>query len=164
MGAARVLHFGSDDCNRLAVLQQAGYEASVCRSAPELVQRVEAGSLDAVLFPQVPAKRVRIHELRTRANIPFVLFGAPIDLGNPAPFDLIIEPITSPEVWLRRLSRTIEVFRRNRENSALVLSRSQTLLGDSKSLRRDSEEVRRESEAARQKLRETRRKFPFSDK
>jgi hypothetical protein len=153
MSAARVLHFGEDECHRLIVLHQAGYDAVLCHSGPHLVQQMQQPDFDAVLFPRLPAKRLLLNELRASTIVPFVLFGFPLDPSHPAPFDLIIDPITDPAIWLRQLSQTIGLARDVRKRSALVRSQSATLRGE-------SEAVRLESQAAQENFRQTRAKFP----
>jgi hypothetical protein len=167
MGAARVLHFGDDECHRLTVLRQAGYDAGICRSGPQLIEHVQQAVHDAILFPDLPDEDLQLNDLRSRTSIPFVLFGSPLDPAQSVPFDLIISPITSPVAWLQHLALTIERARRLRETSALILSQSQALRSDSESLRRHAEAVRQTTEAVRQttdavrqELERTRKKCP----
>lgn len=159
MSAARILHFGDDACHRLTVLEQAGYQASVCRTGRELVQRVREDGLDAVLFPRLPAVRLRVDELRRETRVPFVLWSAEEDVIRAGTFDLVVDPITDPRIWLRKLEETIRRSREIRERSALILGQSQALRSESEILRRESEAVRRESAEEAAKLRLT-RKFP----
>jgi CheY-like chemotaxis protein len=159
MSAARLLHFGEDECNRLAVLQKAGYEVATCQSGPELVRRVEDGNLDAVLFGHDPGS-LPLEQVRLAAAIPFVLFGTLVERAQAETYDLIVEPITSPHEWLERLSEIIERSRAIREQSALLRCEARTIRSEAESTRQESEAVRRESEKAWQMLQETRKKLP----
>jgi hypothetical protein len=164
MSAARIVHFGHDECHRLDVLRQAGYEATLCLSEPELVQQVEAVAPVAVLFPRVPAKPQNIRELRNRTDIPFVVFTGSMRMAEAGSFDLVIEPVTRPEEWLERLAGVIQLSRELRKSSQLIFSQARQLRDASESLRRESEAARRKSADAQQKLRNTRRKLTITDK
>ncbi len=153
MSAARVLHFGEDECHRLIVLRQAGYDAALCHSAPQMIRQLQQADFDAVLFPRVPAKRLLLSELRASTIVPFVLFGYPLDPSHPAPFDLVIDPITDPGIWLRQLSLAIDLARKIRERSALVHSESATL-------RAESAAARKESQTTQEELRQTLTRVP----
>jgi hypothetical protein len=157
MGAARVLHFGEDGCHRLAVLRSVGFYADLCDSSAELEQRIQAGNLDAVLFTELPLRPPELAELHSRVAVPFVFFGD--TQANPTTFDLVIEPITSPAVWLERLRRTIDDARRLRRQCAQIRARSEAMQSDSAALRQESEDARRKSVAARRKLTQTQKNF-----
>lgn len=159
MSAARILHFGDDECHRLAVLKQAGYETNLCSSEPELVEQVQVVAPAAVLFSRIPAKPHDIQELRNRTKIPFVAFGGSTKTAKAESFDLVIEPVTTPDVWLEQFSDIILRSRQVLKNSELIRKHSRQLRGDSESLRRECEAVRRELADTQQKLTDTWRKF-----
>lgn len=156
MSAARILHFGEDAYYRLEVLKLAGYETNLCSSELELVEQVEAVAPAAVLCFRVPAK---LQELRSQTKIPFVTFGGSRASARAESFDLIIEPVTKPDVWLAQLSEIVQRSRELRESSDLIRSQSRQLRSASESLRRESEAVRKESANVQQELRNTLPKY-----
>ena len=104
--AARVLHFGCDDCHRLLVLQRAGYEVTGASSPADL--RAHLGGpehWDCVALSEETGIEhgAPLRAIRQATSAPVVLFrrtGAEIDERA---FDLTIDWLTGPMEWLGRL-------------------------------------------------------------
>jgi hypothetical protein len=108
--AARVIHFGPDDCHRLIVLQSAGYAVDACNSLGQLRASLTAGDkADAVVMsdaegvaPEEVASVARDHSLA-----PVVLFRGTNRVYEDSRFDLVVHTLTPPEVWLSEVNELI---------------------------------------------------------
>jgi hypothetical protein len=108
--AARVIHFGPDDCHRLMVLQSAGYAVDDCVSLGQLrASLLVAGEADAVLLSDGdgvdPEEAAAL--ARGCCSVPVVLFGNTNRAHKDAAFDLVVHSLTPPEVWLREVDALI---------------------------------------------------------
>jgi hypothetical protein len=112
--AAKVLHFGADDCSRMLVLRSVGYSVDLCPTVEDfhsmLQKRADA---DAVLVTTGPAgERQQVITLtRAHSHAPLVLFNPSYDYADVGEFDLVIAPLTRPEEWLRKIATVIEQSR-----------------------------------------------------
>ena len=94
--AARMLHFGTDDCNRLLVLRSVGYSVDLCSTVEEFhsVLQKRTGA-DAILVtggrPVRECRKV-IMLTRERSQAPLVLFNTSYDYADEGEFDLVISP------------------------------------------------------------------------
>ena len=132
--AARVIHFGADDCHRLMVLRSAGYSVDDCRSMVQLHDRLAKGdATDALLMSD--AEGVEPNEAialaRTHSSAPVILFRSTTLAYQETGVDLIVHSLTPPEVWLPEVDALIE-------RSQAVRARSEALAGHSTQLRRES--------------------------
>lgn len=112
--AARVLHFGTDDCNRLLVLRSVGYSVDLCPTVEEFHSLMQKRTgADAILVTGVPVgeRRQVVTLTRERSHAPLVLFNTSYDYADEGKFDLVIPPLTRPEEWLRKIAATIEIKR-----------------------------------------------------
>jgi hypothetical protein len=164
MGSS-IIHVGTDDCQRIAVLRVAGFEVRSCNSFDQL---------HSALLGIPPADAVAIAECRgalidkavslTRAtsSIPLILFQgtSPHSLIG-SDFDLVVPVLTSPQVWIARVQTLIEESRAIRtrseairETSALLRQASAALSSDVKAVvektRLERERSKREVERNRQ--------------
>lgn len=135
--APKVLHFGTDDCNRLLVLRRVGYSVDLCPIVEEfhsvLQKRADA---DAVLVTAGPVSDRRQVVMRTRSysHAPLVLFNTSCDCADECEFDLVIAPLTHPEVWLRKIAALIERTRALNAAATVIGERSAQLMRDSEIL------------------------------
>lgn len=139
--AARLIHFGLDDCYRVNVLRRAGYEIDDCTSLVQLREALESNAeADAVMLNgvhgSIPFQAISI--TRSRIPAPIVLFTNP---GHTYPIDkidLIVPAFTRPTEWLLDLAKLIIHYR-------TVRSRSQLIREHSEMLRRQSAQARAKS-------------------
>jgi hypothetical protein len=100
--AARVIHFGPDDCHRLMVLQSAGYVVEDCLSLGQLRASLAGDEACAVLLSDgdgvAPEEALAL--ARDCSSAPVVLFCGTNRDYEDAAFDLIVHSLTRPEVWL----------------------------------------------------------------
>ena len=143
--AARVIHFGADDCHRLMVLRSAGYSVDDCRSLVELRDSLAGGAAaDALLMSDgdgvKPNEAIALAQRHSLA--PVILFRSTNLAYQETGVDLVIDSLTPPEVWLREVDALIEKSRAFRP-------RSQALANQSAQFRRESAAVRERSRAER---------------
>ena len=108
--AARVVHFGCDECRRLLVLHMAGYAVDECPSILKLRSVLqEPGQTSAVLFTGQDEKQRKeaVTLARTQSRAPLILFETCNAPGDESDFDLVIPPLTPPQEWLAKIAATI---------------------------------------------------------
>jgi hypothetical protein len=108
--AARVIHFGRDDCHRLTVLRSAGYSVDDCDSLVQLrASLLDFGEADAVLLSDGDglAAEDAGSVARTCSKAPVVLFSATNRNYQDSAFDLVVHSLTPPEVWLGEVDALI---------------------------------------------------------
>src|SRR5580704_7582 len=132
--AARVIHFGQDDCHRLMVLRSAGYSVDDCGSLMQLSGRLATGaSADALLMSDAggvePDEAIAL--ARTRSSMPVILFRSTNLAYEESGVDLIVPCLTPPEIWLNEVEALIE--------------KSRILRAKSESPREESAQLRNES-------------------
>jgi len=146
--AAKVLHFGTNDCRRVLVLRSAGYVVDDCPSLSEFELTLKQDIDPQAFFfsERYPVKRREAMTLaRCHSHAPLVLFQS-IHYSDDEPnFDLVIPPLTAPAVWLHEVAATIERTRTLRSSSAAILERSVWLRHRSKILRQTSASERERS-------------------
>jgi hypothetical protein len=108
--AARVIHFGPDDCHRLMVLRSAGFAVDGCLSLAQFRASLLNGShVDAVLLSDgegiAPEDAAVL--ARSCSSAPVVLFSGTDRTYEGATFDLIVHSLTAPEVWLHEVDALI---------------------------------------------------------
>jgi hypothetical protein len=78
--AARVLHFGRDDCNRLLVLRSVGYSVDLCPTVEEFHSTLQKRTgADAILVTGVPV-RERRQVVTLTVNVRTLLWSCSIPL------------------------------------------------------------------------------------
>ena len=113
-----VIHFGVDDCHRIQVLRQAGFEVAATLSTDVLAMVLaKAGRIAAVVVSEdygdtsdAIAEMVRPH---TKA--PIILFRRTQRVLDEKKFDRVYHWLTPPGVWVPRVAKLIA---RGRETSA----------------------------------------------
>jgi hypothetical protein len=132
--AARVIHFGPDDCYRLNVLRRAGYDIAGCNNLVELCKTLESDAeADAVLVndSQGSIPLQAISTTRSRTSAPIILFPHPIRTYDADKIDLLVAAFTPPEEWLLDLANLIIHFRTVRAVSRLIRGQSEMLRRES---------------------------------
>lgn len=140
MAAARVIHFGTDECHRLRVLRSVGYSVDDCASLAQLRAELAAHEETAAVCitedlaepPETAASFVR-----SCTPAPVVLFRRTNRECEEAPFDLVVDTLTPPQKWLSEIQE--------------LIAGSQALRAQSRELCMEFAQLRRESEAARTK-------------
>lgn len=130
--AARIVHFGGDGCNRLAILESAGYEVEDCGSLPELVAALNHPS-DAVVITELggdPNESV-VERIRECCSAPIILFQSLDCRCSLGEFDVVIPNLTPPRSWLDKISATIEGSRVPRAERRILTEESARLLFES---------------------------------
>ena len=138
--AARVLHFGTDDCNRLLVLRSVGYSVDLCPTVEEFHSLMQKRTgADAILVAGVPVRERRqvVTLTRERSHAPLVLFNTSYDYADEGKFDLVIPPSHAPgrvagedrrhdrdQAALRVLATSSSAIRRSTERLSLTIAGS----------------------------------------
>ena len=138
--AARIVHFGADNCCRLLVLEHAGYEIDHCSSVVKLgLALTTEREADAVVITEDPEapRREAIALVRSRCAAPLILFQTAGSGYEESDFDLVIPALTSTHEWLEKIGAIIE--------------RSRSMMADSKSVSEQSAALRQKAAAARLK-------------
>lgn len=142
MAAATILHVGEDICQRIPVMETAGFVVRQSEIAVPAIHRVfeNGDGISAVIFhsdisaPPEPTVR----ETRSLTDAPLVLFENPAVNCDESEFNLVIPPLTPPAIWLKKLSEVVEASRELRKGSA-------HLQQDCREVRSRSAELRAES-------------------
>jgi hypothetical protein len=128
--AAKVLHFGWDDCYRAQVLKRAGYLVTQAETLESLSRDLEeAEDVAAVVVSESdPGETEQAADVvRRHSQAPVILFRrSPVEIDE-SKFDQVFLGFVAPELWL---SKTAE------------------LIAHSLALRERSARLRREAEAA----------------
>lgn len=139
MPTATILHVGEDLCQRIPVMETAGFIVLRSETTLPAVQNAFQIGDDfcAVVFHSdifaPPAPTVR--EIRNLSEAPLVLFENPAVHCDESDFNLVIPPLTPPSIWLQKLTEVIQSSRELRGRSVL--------------LRRDCNAARTKSEVLR---------------
>lgn len=108
--AARVIHYGVDNCHRLTILRSLGYSVDDCSSLLQLREALTAGNKTGAVFitedePQGCQAAVSLAKSCTSA--PLVLFRRSNADCCEGSFDLVIESLTPPQDWLHAVQGLI---------------------------------------------------------
>ena len=133
--AARVIHFGCDDCYRIEVLRSAGFEVRESQSIADLgIDLQRDDGLDAVFMSEDLG-----HDLEQAAEVarqytqaPLVVFrrfSEPIDISK---FDKVYSSLVPPWIWLRETAALIEQSRALRKESARLRHETQDVVKQSR--------------------------------
>jgi hypothetical protein len=113
--ATHILHIGTDDCHRAAVLQSAGYDVEEHVSLQQLGAALdEMPGADAVILSESEniAPEVVVRLVRECSAAPTIYFRrSNRRVVKPEYFDLVIPPLTPPEKWLKQVSTLLERVR-----------------------------------------------------
>jgi hypothetical protein len=109
--APRILHFGHDDCNRIALLRAAGYVVDECDSVPGLLSALSDGSKpDAIVIaePMGDSAVAIVSLVREHSSAALILFQGSWSGSGESGFDLVIRPQTDPALWLEDINKLIQ--------------------------------------------------------
>jgi len=159
--AARVIHFGHDDCYRVPVLKNAGYEVHEVESLDELrIGLLKNEQVDAVIISE-EERMITEHALvvaREYSPAPLILFRrSRVDL-NENLCDRVYSSCVWPEEWLSDTADLIARCRKSLEQLAATRE-------ESFQLQREAEFVRGQSrwQRARARLESKRNASSVSD-
>jgi hypothetical protein len=139
--AARVIHFGCDECYRIPVLKSAGYVVYEPQTLDELsIDLLQNGPVDAVIISEDDRKITEraMVVAREHSTAPLVLFRRSSADLNEILCDRVFSPGVRPEEWLPVTAELIAQCRQAREHSAGLREQSQQLRFDAKSVREQS--------------------------
>lgn len=111
---SRVVHYGVDECHRIAVLRSKGYAVENCNSLPQLHNALAAErGTDAVLMTEGETDPLEnaITLTRSQCSAPLVLFRSTNGDADDQVFDLVIETLTTPQQWLSDIESLIRQCR-----------------------------------------------------
>ena len=140
--SARIIHVGKDEWHRLSVLRRAGLSVQQCGSVEELSDILRTGTNpDAVVVSQSLSLNASAEPqaIKSLVSCPTILFPSDSYTSSRG-CDLVIAPLTTPDLWLRQIW-------------ALILE-SRKVKAQSRKLRERSAELRHESAEARRVTRE----------
>jgi len=154
--AARVVHYGVDECHRLTVLRSAGYAVDNCSSLPQLREALSTeGKPQAVFVTEDDRDSPRpvISIAKSCSSAPLVLFRRSNAIFDEENFDLVIDSLTPPTQWLNEVQELIV-------NGQTLRARSRELVRESAHLRVESAAAREKSRTERQRSRKERHQNP----
>jgi hypothetical protein len=151
MATASIIHIGTDDCHRIAVLEHAGYFVNSCTSFNQLLEALTGIPLpDAVAvsesFDELPVKAVFMARA-TSTTIPLILFqnASPlISRYDQSDFDLVVPAFANPHKWVVEVQAFLE-------ESRAIRARTEALREESLLLRQRSLKLRKECIATRER-------------
>jgi hypothetical protein len=121
MAAATIIHHGTDEGHRVAMLKTAGYIINNCDSFAQLHSALMAiPPVDAEAIAECrdePCEKA-ISLSRAASAVPLILFQSAIPQFNESNFDLVVPALTPPQVWVDEVKRVIEESRNLRTYSA----------------------------------------------
>jgi hypothetical protein len=147
--AARIIHFGADNCHRLWVLKSAGYFIDDCQSVVQLRTVLQSGTdPDAVAFTEnerfAPEEAVEV--TRSHSSAPLILFRETHNDCVESVFDLVVPVLEPPEAWLTSVAALIA-------RSQAIRASSEALIKQSMALRQDAMDACRQSRKERERSR-----------
>ena len=108
--AARVIHFGDDDCHRVAVLRRAGYVVAEAADLADLRAHLRSMvDCDAVLIAEDEDRHPAgdLETVRRVSRVPVILFrrtSRELDEGS---FSFVVHWLEPPSEWLREVAWVI---------------------------------------------------------
>ena len=145
--AARIVHFGTDECWRLEVLSGAGYIVEPSgTSIPRLSQLLTSAQVDAIAISE--DRRECDDEVvmvsRSLSPAPIILFQGVNRRSVPPPVDLVISSTShSISEWLQEIESLIQRSKR-------ACEQSKTAREEAVELREQAQALRAQSAATRQ--------------
>jgi hypothetical protein len=127
MSAGRVIHFGPDECYRTPIMRAAGYDVTQCDSIDELQSALKSSDATDLICISESYQQPREDALaisRTMSTAPVVLFRSTMHRYISDRFDLEIDTLATPDVWLVHMKSLIERPRAVRERSQEMIGRS----------------------------------------
>lgn len=112
--APHVLHFGQDDCHRLAILRSTGYEIEPCATLAQLAAALRTAHVEAIFLTENESGTLDavIPEIRAHTSAAIILFKTTNRRTQEKLFDLVIPSLMTPEEWLESVRAVLERKRR----------------------------------------------------
>jgi|HubBroStandDraft_5_1064220.scaffolds.fasta_scaffold85200_3 hypothetical protein len=108
----RIIHVGLDDCHRIAVLKNAGYEVVGCNTNSLLhAALVGVHEISALLISEsddAESSDDAISLTCSNSTAPLILFQSESRRYDESEFDLVIRRLTAPREWLSEIAMVIE--------------------------------------------------------
>ena len=121
MAAATILYIGDDTCRRIPIFKRAGLSVVHAEwTLPSIREALrESTPFDAATFhiDARPIEPLVLPAVRETVHGPLILFDNPSIPYDEDAFDLVIPPLTAPDIWIKRLHVAIEVSRNLRAAS-----------------------------------------------
>lgn len=136
---ASMIHYGVDLCHRIPLLSRAGFEVLDCGSLPRFRQLL-ANPVDAILLAEEPSQRL-IFTARNLSSAPLVYFAPDASATRDDRFDLVIEPLTPPELWIASVQGLLMNSRGIQAGSASLRDRSASLRAESAAVRQETKKL-----------------------
>lgn len=108
--AVRIVHFGGDNCNRVAALKSMGYSIDECNSLAQLhAALVGVLETDAVAIAENDgaAPDHTISMIRATSTAPLILLRSRSPHYNEADFDLVVPFSSRADEWLGNVAELI---------------------------------------------------------
>ena len=117
-----LIHIGVDECYRVPVLKEAGFLVAECPSVRRLkcalVQLPEPDAVALAESGEIDEKAVSL--VQSSCTAPLILFQGRDRCVETAGFDLVVQPLTDPRVWLKDLACVIERSRVLRSQAPVI--------------------------------------------
>ncbi len=115
----RVIHFGCDDCYRVHVLKNAGYDVQECASIMHLQSVLQGPIPPAAVFVSdsagTPVQEAAL-VTRTTSSVPLILFcGSAMHVDeseDDSGFDLVVPACAGPVQWLEKTEALLKGYLR----------------------------------------------------
>lgn len=111
MTPATILYVGDDVCQRIPVLERNGFRVVRAHDSGYAVRHLLTNlpNLAAIMFhcdiDPLPDELVRM--IRSISSAPLIFFENPCSCSAQTDFDLVIPVLTSPNIWLDKLTQVI---------------------------------------------------------
>src|SRR4051794_10535123 len=128
--AARVLHFGWDDCYRVSVLRSAGFEVRAVAALDTLeLELTRPEGVDAVVVSErEPLVTEAAADLvRSKSAAPVILFRRSVVDLHLDKFDRVYASYVTPQLWLNEAAKLIAESRALRTEAQALRRTSKTL-------------------------------------
>ena len=147
-----IVHFGSDTRSRIPILKTAGYDVPSCDSLQQFESIVKTARPDAVLLTAMDGDaRLVVFTIHECSAAPVIVFDTDIsEQPDGLGFDLVIEPLTNPAIWLESVRQLIEDTRRSCADAAATRRQSEKLRAESFESRYKSTRERKRSRGLRE--------------
>jgi hypothetical protein len=144
--AARVIHFGWDDCYRVPVFRTIGLEVWEVESLDDLSFDLQHGErVDAIVVSEDDRETTRLAAavVRRYSTAPLILFRRFHDGLDESGYDRVFAPMVPPEQWLLQAAEVIAASHAIQEESARLLRECGAMVERSRRLRERSRAERR---------------------
>lgn len=108
--AAKILHFGWDDCHRVQLLRVAGFAVMESETLEELCDHLQRGKpVDAVILSEAAPRTIQQAAaiVRTHCAAPMILFRRTLRQLDESSFDQVFAWFIPPPEWLEKTAELI---------------------------------------------------------